>query len=105
MATKAGRIGIDTLHYDTIYKIGTMYKRGNYQEHTVQHRELYLMHCGDLNGKEIQKGRDICICMADLLHSRNEHNIVKQLYSNKNQLKNKTIIKEKVCFKKSNSIC
>ena len=68
MATKAGRIGIDTLHYDTIYKIGTMYKRGNYQEHTVQHRELYLMHCGDLNGKEIQKGGDICIHIADSIY-------------------------------------
>ena len=69
MATKAGRIGIDTLHYDTIYKIGTMYKRGNYQEHTVQHRELYLMHCGDLNGKEIQKRWNICIPIADLICS------------------------------------
>ena len=25
----------------------------------------YLMHCGDLNGKEVQKGGDICICMTD----------------------------------------
>ena len=23
------------------------------------------MHCGDLNGKEIQKRGDVCICMAD----------------------------------------
>ena len=23
------------------------------------------MHCGDLNGKEVQKGGDICMCMAD----------------------------------------
>ena len=67
MATKAGRIGIDTLHYDTIYKIGTMYKTGNYQEHTVQHRELYLMHCGDLNRKEIQKKEDLHIHVADPL--------------------------------------
>ena len=30
------------------------------------------MHCGVLNGREVQKGGDICICMADsfLLHSR-----------------------------------
>ena len=27
------------------------------------------MHCGDLDGKEVQKGRSICICMADSLHS------------------------------------
>ena len=25
----------------------------------------YLMQCGDLNGKEIQKRGDICICIAD----------------------------------------
>ena len=29
--------------------------------------ELYLMHCGDLNGKEIQKGGVIRIGMADSL--------------------------------------
>ena len=29
------------------------------------HRGLYSMLCGDLNGKEVQKGGDICICMAD----------------------------------------
>ena len=23
------------------------------------------MHCGDLNGKEVQTGEDLCICMAD----------------------------------------
>ena len=23
------------------------------------------MHCGDLNGKEVQKRGDICICMTD----------------------------------------
>ena len=65
------------------------------------------MHCGDLNVKKSK--RDICICicicmaymyyvwgvcicmgymyMHDrfiLLYSRNEHSIVKQLYSNKN---------------------
>lgn len=30
-------------------------------ENTV--REPYLMYCGDLNGKEVQKGRDIYVCM------------------------------------------
>ena len=40
---------------------------------------------GDLNGKEIQKRRDICICMADsLCRMVDTNNIVKQLYSNKN---------------------
>ena len=23
------------------------------------------MHCGDLNTKEVQKGGDVCICVAD----------------------------------------
>ena len=26
---------------------------------------LLLMYCGDLSGKEIQKGEDTCICRAD----------------------------------------
>ena len=34
-------------------------------------------------GKEVQKGGDLCVCVDDsLLHSRNEHNIVKQLNIN-----------------------
>ena len=45
--------------------IDSMYKIDNWWEHSVQHRELYLMHCGDLNGREIQKGGVICIHMAD----------------------------------------
>ena len=28
-------------------------------------RELYLTHCDNLNGKEVQKGGNICVCMAD----------------------------------------
>ena len=28
-------------------------------------RELYLTHCDNLNGKEVQKGGNICICVAD----------------------------------------
>ena len=27
--------------------------------------DYFLMHCGDLNGKEVQKGGDRCICTAD----------------------------------------
>ena len=34
-------------------------------EPAVQHRGLYLMLCGDLNGKEIQKREDICKNIAD----------------------------------------
>ena len=36
-------------------------------EPTVEHRELYSVLCGDLNGKEIQKRGDICIRIADSL--------------------------------------
>ena len=32
-----------------------MYKIGDEGEPTVEHRELYLMLCGYLNGKEIQE--------------------------------------------------
>jgi len=32
------------------------------------------MHCGDLNGKEVQKGEDICICVADSFHCTIETN-------------------------------
>ena len=36
-------------------------------EPTVQHRELYSMLRGHLNGKEIQKGGDTCIHITDPL--------------------------------------
>ena len=44
------------------------------------------MFCGDLSGKESEKGGDKCKCIADSLccKAKNLHNIVKQLYSNKN---------------------
>ena len=37
-------------------------------------RELYLRYCGDLNGKDVQKGRDMCICMADSFYCAVEIN-------------------------------
>ena len=46
-------------------------------------RELHLMYCGDLTGKEVQK-EGICVCIADLFCCTVETNIIKQLYSNKN---------------------
>ena len=30
-----------------------------------KHRQLYIMHGGVLNGREIQKAGDLCICMTD----------------------------------------
>ena len=50
------------------------------------------MLCDDLNGKEIQKGRDLYIYTYSwfiLLYSRNWHNTIKQLSSKKNFLKRK----------------
>ena len=46
------------------------------------------MLCGDLNGKEVQKRGDICICMANSLCCTVESSIVKQPYSDKINLKN-----------------
>ena len=45
-------------------------------------RELHLMYCGDLTGKEVQK-EGICVCIADSFCCTVETNIIKQLYSNK----------------------
>ena len=38
--------------------------------------ELYLMHCGDLNEMEIQKERDMCICMTDSIFYTAEMNTI-----------------------------
>ena len=66
-----------------MYNINTVYKIDNLSEDTAQHREPYSKLFGELNGKEIQKGGDVCICMADSLCCTAETNIVKQLFSNK----------------------
>ena len=34
---------------------------------SAQHRQLCLMLSGDLNGKEILKAVDACMCITDLL--------------------------------------
>ena len=31
----------------------------------LQHRELYLMLCDEVNNKEVQKGGDVCISMLN----------------------------------------
>ena len=38
-----------------------------YCNHFEKTSNIYLMHCGVISGREIQKGGDICICMADSL--------------------------------------
>ena len=44
------------------------------------------MVCGDLNGKEIQKKKEIYVFVElTLPHSRNEHNIIREPYSEKNK--------------------
>ena len=61
------------------------------------------MLCGDLNGKEIQKKRGYMYVFSGftLLYSRNQHNIGKQLYSNKNNFKKEKLINhfflKKIC--------
>ena len=44
-------------------------------------------HCGDLSGKEIQEKRGYMCSRRSLLYGRSKHDIVKQLYSNKDFLK------------------
>ena len=51
-----------------------MYKIENLREQTAQHKELYSVLCGDLNGEEIQGRRNICICVADSLCSTEDTN-------------------------------
>ena len=43
---------------------------------TQQHRELYPVLCGDLNGEEIQGKGDTCIGTADSLCCRAEINTI-----------------------------
>ena len=49
----------------------TMYKIGSWWEPAVEHREFSLVLCDDLAGwdgvgfgREVQKGRDICMCVS-----------------------------------------
>ena len=44
-----------------MYKIHKIQLMGAY----CKAQELYLMHCGVLNGREIHRAGYICICMAD----------------------------------------
>ena len=37
----------------------------DYSFSTMYSSFLLIMHCGDMNGKEVQKVGDTCICMAD----------------------------------------
>ena len=52
------------------HTIDTMHKIGN-NKNLLYSSVL----CGDLNGKEAQKGRDVCIHTANLLHCAVESNI------------------------------
>ena len=45
----------------------------------------HLVHCGNLNGREVQKGGDICMCMADSLCCAVEANTT--LWSNHTPIK------------------
>ena len=62
------------------YTIDTICKIDNSREHTVWHKESYLEHCG-LNGIIYSSIPSLPDSWPSL-YSRNEHNIIKQLYSN-----------------------
>ena len=46
------------------------------------------MPCGDLSGKEVPKGEDMCLCVADslccIVETNTTYTVFRQLYSNKN---------------------
>ena len=47
---------------------------------TVKHREPYLMHCGDLDGKKIQKGGGVIyIHIYTKYHTQPKINISKEI--------------------------
>ena len=43
----------------------SMYKIGNQEEPTIQHRELYSIFSNNLYGKESEKEMNICICITE----------------------------------------
>ena len=43
----------------------SMYKIGNQEELTIQHRELYSIFSNNLYGKESEKEMNICICITE----------------------------------------
>ena len=50
-----------------LHTIDTVYKPDNQGKHTVQHMELYCMHCADPN-EEFQKEAEIYMCRAHSFH-------------------------------------
>ena len=64
-----------------MYNVDTVCKIDNLSEHTIAQRTL-LKALWWAEWKEIQKGGDVCVCMADSLCCTVETNIVKQWFSN-----------------------
>ena len=65
--------GFRKLPWDGWDGLGDYYVQNRQREPAVQHRELYSVLCGDLNGKEIQKKRGYMYMYGSftLLYSRN----------------------------------
>ena len=62
-----------------------------YCKHRALINNQYLMCCGDLNGKELQKEeQSVHVPLTHCLYSRDQHNTVKQTYSDKNKLQKKS---------------
>ena len=59
--TTRGKGGMGWIETWRLASNTTVCRIDNWWEPTVEHRELYSALCGDLNGKETQKGEDICI--------------------------------------------
>ena len=52
---------------ESIYVHSAVFRMGNQQGPTVEHRELFSMLCGSLDGKRVQGRMDTCMCMAESL--------------------------------------
>ena len=58
-----------------------IFKMDNQQGLAVQYQEFCSMLYGSLDGREVQRRSDTCVCMAEPLHSSPDyHNIVNRLY-------------------------
>ena len=59
----------------------------------ILHEKLSSVPCSDLNGKEIYRRVDTCVCRADSFFCTLEtNNLINQLYSNKNFKKIKYLL-------------
>lgn len=92
-----GELGEWDWHLDT-----TMHKRITIDNVLYSTGELYSTLCGDLNGRKPQRGYMYTYSSFTALCSRNQHNIIKQLYSN--TIKKMTVGSTRRCSRESGEI-